>query len=774
MIHIFPTNRAVRSFYENLSQKNQLLPKAYSIQSFFEYALHVKNKTKADSLVRTLCMQEAIDFDAFELLHIPKNFMAFVRYEDYLFRFFEELMAEEVSFSALRGADTYALYEEHLSILETVYERYSQALESRGFYDAITQPSLATLDLEFIHNAKEITLHHEGYLSNFELRIFNEIANHIPLHVSFGVSPFNATEQKRIFKTPIEPPANILGLLNAKEYKQIDQSHDLSVTCAAFAQRSLQVGFVFDQIARFIKDGISPENIAVVLPDESFAQYLQTYDKKRVLNFAMGLSVTQNPLFERWHANFSFYNNPNQENTHRQKRFGVIQEWKEVWKSSIDYLQFYDLLKNFNTESRLLEEILEKLFSRFERLFAWRGPMVFSDVLGLFLHELSSESLDDVGGGPVTVLGLLETRGVRYEGVIIPDFNDSFIPKRSQKDLFLSSSLRAHAGLPGRQDRENLQRHYYYRLISQSRLKAISYVQNEQSMPSNFLHAFELEFLEYDIPSLAASFMPTAPKIEAHFELPKIEHKLTQYPLSASRLKTLLTCGRKYYYRYIEKLEDAPLPSDGLDALEVGLAIHKALQLLYENPKDGEIFTNSTLWKRSLKNHLLNALPQSLHWELESGVWESRFEYICQLEMQRFSQGWRPWKLEESFTCKYEGFTLQGKIDRIDRHSDGRLEVLDYKTGATLQSGPTKLENRTDFQLIFYYLLGSQEGRVERVGYYDLSQGGISYEKNLNLSIEKLLERLKENEILTDFDKTTKHSLCARCPYAKLCQRKSQ
>ena len=60
--------------------------------------------------------------------------------------------------------------------------------------------------------------------------------------------------------------------------------------------------------------------------------------------------------------------------------------------------------------------------------------------------------MDDVGGGPVTVMGVLETRGSSYEGVIIPDFNESLIPKRSKKDLFLSSQIRSFASMQTRFD----------------------------------------------------------------------------------------------------------------------------------------------------------------------------------------------------------------------------------------------------------------------------------------------------------------------------------
>jgi len=188
---------------------------------------------------------------------------------------------------------------------------------------------------------------------------------------------------------------------------------------------------------------------------------------------------------------------------------------------------------------------------------------------------------------------------------------------------------------------------------------------------------------------------------------------------------------------------------------------------------DERIFTHKNIWLNELKTNLKGALPYSLHWELESGIWANRFEKICQIEIDRFKEGWRPWKLEERLMCKYEEFTLEGRIDRIDRHEDGRLLVLDYKTGATMQAGPKKIENRIDFQLIFYHLLASTLGKVENVGYYDLTQGEISYEKSLEPSLNRLLEQLRANKILTEFEQTIKRSTCTRCPYATLCQRKS-
>lgn len=50
--------------------------------------------------------------------------------------------------------------------------------------------------------------------------------------------------------------------------------------------------------------------------------------------------------------------------------------------------------------------------------------------------QISQLSLSDVGGGKVTVMGLLESRGLCFDGVILVDFNEEFIPKRSVNELF--------------------------------------------------------------------------------------------------------------------------------------------------------------------------------------------------------------------------------------------------------------------------------------------------------------------------------------------------
>ena len=57
----------------------------------------------------------------------------------------------------------------------------------------------------------------------------------------------------------------------------------------------------------------------------------------------------------------------------------------------------------------------------------------------MFLQRLASRTIDDVRGGKITVMGVLETRNISFDGVIIVDFNDNHVPKKSDKDIIALS-----------------------------------------------------------------------------------------------------------------------------------------------------------------------------------------------------------------------------------------------------------------------------------------------------------------------------------------------
>jgi len=60
-----------------------------------------------------------------------------------------------------------------------------------------------------------------------------------------------------------------------------------------------------------------------------------------------------------------------------------------------------------------------------------------------------------------------------------------------------------------------------------------------------------------------------------------------------------------------------------------------------------------------------------------------RLRAAAEVEALARADGWRTLHLERKFEFPLGGLVVSGKIDRIDRHADGRVRVLDYKTGDT-------------------------------------------------------------------------------------------
>ena len=781
MIHLFPTSRAVRSFYDTLKETDCLLPFALPIAEFQSKAMIIPHRILADEDTRLLLMQEAANFSTFAALHIPKEFMAFLRNSEYLFRFFEELVAEERGFDDLEGADTYAEFGEHLTLLRTLKQRYEALLEQHRLYDRITLPALYELNHAYLQEIKSVHLHLEGYLSRFELAFLKKIALVIPVEISLHVNTYSK-KMVDIFKEEgiaIEGKGLVHFDLGTKTILQHTPLPPINSSRLAkgVASRSLQVGYLFHQLSLMIQEGISPERIAIVLPDESFVPLLKRFDRANNLNFAMGKSFEQSMVFTHLKAMELAISEETVETKHRLKRLEIdplhVRKWQEAWQSIVDFKTFKQLIDLGSVASKEEQELFNEEMFRLERLLEKRGGLRFYQLLQLLLRRLKALSLDDVQGGRVTVMGVLETRGMHFDGVLIPDFNDDLVPKRSHKDMFLSSKLRKHAGLPTAQDRENLQRYFYERLLNQAQKVVICYVKSEEKLPARFLNYLQVqEDVAYD-ESVYASLLMDASFVPPPFTCKDIilEHDLFAKPLSASRLKSFLGCARRYYFRYIKHFDEFKEPDDMLEASDIGNMIHLALEKLYANGEG--ISQESGVLERRLVNILQEITPPSLLWRLESDIWHQRLKDFCIHEINRAHEGWQPWLGEKKLTVLFEGIVLEGKIDRLDRHLDGRIAVLDYKTGSFPNPTPRNVESVIDFQMEFYWLLASTLGRVDHVGYYDLKEVCVVMEGKMEEKLERLREIIqtyqKTKEI--NFEMTDKRSECQYCPYVLLCGR---
>ncbi|OHE05359.1 MAG: hypothetical protein A3G74_07820, partial [Sulfurimonas sp. RIFCSPLOWO2_12_FULL_34_6] len=739
---VLPSARAIRQEQLNIESETLFLANHITMSDFISKLCIVKDFKTLDEDGRVLLLLEASDFKSFQNLRIERNFFTFTKNSSYIFKFFEELSAEMYDISALETADIYGEYEEHITILKELYARYEALCSEKKVLDRIFLPKLYSFNENYAANHKKIELHVDGHLTNFELELLERCCEFSDVDIIFSTTKFNTKMQSRFLALGIELEVGYEYKisLNSKEILEKNQiTRNQNITCESFSEPILQAAFVQKKIYDFVKMGYKPERIAVILPDEKFAPVLKSFDEKSNFNFAMGEPFNLSMIYEKLNSTCQFIEQDSKENASRLERVGdeFYMELRKIYhkkSDEVDILEFLRKYKENFTDKRELKIYEEELYA-FKNILPFMRDMSVKSLLSVFLQRLSKQTLDDVRGGKVTVMGVLETRSVEFDAVIIVDFSDSNVPKRSDKDMFLNTSIREMANLPTMSDRENLQKHYYEMLINRSKEAAICFVKSSQSSPSRFLKQLGIKeknsYEELDYANIL--FERTSPHVKRDEDI-VLEYSFKDKKLSATKLKTFLTCKRKYYYRYVKYINGHEIPKDMPREYEIGLDVHSALKELYT--KKG--FYDS-----------VEKLKKDLHVELDSACGESelekyliamqkrRMDVFCQNEVKRFAEGWQVYKCEEKLTCNFAGMTLEGVIDRIDKRAN-EIAVLDYKTGSYPLYTEKNFTEATDFQLEFYYLLSSGFGNVTECGYYDLKESKIVSEPFLNEKLELL------------------------------------
>ncbi|OHD84852.1 MAG: hypothetical protein A3D90_00050 [Sulfuricurvum sp. RIFCSPHIGHO2_02_FULL_43_9] len=768
---VYPTARCVREAVAEWSEG--FLPHTMTMGEFLSRAYVSVGKIVPDEDLRLLAMHEASDFSGFTALNIERNFFSFIQNSEYLFRFFEELSSEQVSVETLQSVDVYGEYEEHIAILKRLRERYGEICTREGWADRIFNSEHATLQHDFLRNFDSITIVVEGYLSRYEIALLQECAKHLELTLLYNTTAYNRKMTARFEEMGFELKEDMEYRLSLSEIRIISEqllSLNRSVTCEVFHIRLAQIGFIKASVEAFVEGGIAPEKIAVVLPDEDAAQMLKEFDSEGNFNFAMGKPFSNSTMYRELESITLFLDEASVLNRERIRNIksDVIDWFKARYAQKFQFSQLEELIVLWEDSDAESIEIIQDELHRFSHLTHALEQMDFRAVFRIFMNRLRQRSIDDVRGGKVTVMGLLETRGVAFDGVVIVDFNEGYVPHKSEKDLFLNSKTREYAGLPSAHDRESLQKHYYSILFNRAKKVAIGCVQNTESVPSRFLLQLGIK----SIPSVyryEEVLFPAACFNERQVRMYESEYDFTAQPLSASGIKTFLSCKRQFYYRYIEHLRDHELPRDLSEERDIGNELHSALERVYklqeQYPSAAQIKEALySLWEEKKSNDSLERYMKRL--------WIDKLDPFYACEASRFASGMRVLYTEKEVSVEVEGIRLNGRIDRIDENG-GELEVIDYKSGKYPDTDKEPKESDVDYQLSVYALLAGELGKVARCGYYDLGKGELKFEQFLEAKITKLREILATmaSERVWNWEMCEDLSRCRYCPYVYLCHR---
>lgn len=773
--HLFSNTRAMKHFFAQ-NYAEGFLPSAKSIAEFLDFILRVENKRKIPPFLRHFYLYQAIQANSQhtqKLGSFARNFTQFLLNSPFFLRFYDELCAECVLIESLEKLDIYAFYDDHLAILKAVFKSYQEILTKHQFFDKYFLEDYQ-ITFELLKGFEEIIIHLEGFLSQFEMQVFHRIAEHLPITFKLTLDSFNQEYYAKLFGLSLGAGIYEIVLFRGEfsvkniESQAIYHSHQLQVL--EFQDKIAEIGGIFAQIDLWLEQGIAPEQICIILPNEEFAQYLKLFDKARNFNYAMGNALNTSALYRNLKDSLQGKNKPNSQDEATQE------ECRESQGSSVipkfqSFEEFKEFLQNLETNSKESQAIKEKFLEgleQFDFALKYLMPLSVREQILVFLNMIGEATLDDIGGGRISVMGILETRGISFDYLIIPEFNAGNVPSFNDKDLFLNTVIREKVGLPTRKNRENLQKHYYAQILQKSREARIMCLNNEEEKPSLFLQEnsifghishfkASLNYGEYFLSGKTLSYQER-----------EIIAPLQAESFSATSLKCFLTCPRQYYYRYVLGFKELA------EGVNIGNKIHNVLKEVYCNAQSYAVDSMyQEVCARMEESH-------SAKESFESALAKKYLKNFFEAEKARLEEGWIPFRFEQEFSFSLSGFLLKGRIDRIDKRGE-EVFVLDYKYKRNLEVKSKNYEKALDFQLPLY-ALAVQKSAIEclenpkqiQAGFYDLYNAKILQEQDLNAKIEALhhkLEEISKDSKEVNFALTSKRETCQYCDFIYLCNR---
>ena len=288
--------------------------------------------------------------------------------------------------------------------------------------------------------------------------------------------------------------------------------------------------------------------------------------------------------------------------------------------------------------------------------------------------------------------GWLELLWTDAERVVIAGVNEGLLPESVVGDAFLPESLRVALGL--RTNEQRLARDAYL-LSAVMGSRAGEHVEllvgktsssGEPLRPSRLLLAGNDAALPDRVRHL---FRPLDAK---QANLPwrrawRLKPPVIAPPtaVSVTALRDWLECPFRFFLRRMMRMESRDLQKAELDARDFGTLVHAALQAMGEAPGLCDSRDEATL-----RDGLLEVLDREarqrfgdrpslpLVIQLESA--RQRLRRVAAIEAAERLAGWHTERVEWEFEVPLGPLRVKGKIDRIDRHDDGRVRVIDYKT----------------------------------------------------------------------------------------------
>lgn len=468
----------------------------------------------------------------------------------------------------------------------------------------------------------------------------------------------------------------------------------------------------------------------------------------------------------------------------------LFENWEDQPKKALKNCSSLIYLIKSNLEIDKINNLLplEYLF-RFNQVFNTLDTLntSFSHInsiatlFSLYRELIKNETLD-FKGEPLKglqIMGMLESRVLDFETVIITSVNEGILPAGKSNNSFIPFDVKIENELPTYKEKDAVYTYHFYRLLQRAKNAYILYNTEPDVLnggeKSRFITQLEIEGIHSIKHKVVSAKVPSFDKnLKEINKTKKVIEKLNIVAtkgFSPSSLTNYMRNPIDFYYEKVLGIKRYEDVEESIAFNTLGTVIHNTLEDFYK-PLVGQILKTDDIKAMRLKinatvaHHFKEEFKEG---DITSGknliIFEISKQYISNflnLEMSDIKQG-NTIKIiaietKNDVPIYIENISktvnLTGKVDRVDEYN-GVTRIIDYKTGK-VDAGKVNIVDWEDittdyekysksFQILMYAYMMYKDNHIN----LPVEAGIISF-KNLNSGLLKFATKPSSNSRTKD------------------------
>ena len=395
----------------------------------------------------------------------------------------------------------------------------------------------------------------------------------------------------------------------------------------------------------------------------------------------------------------------------------VMKKWSDVPGEVLLHLSDLLLLfrENLGTseQTRITRTFVYALYQVINKLSTFFST--YSGVANLeTLYSMYKQVIDlaevSFEGEPLQglqLMGVLESRALDFETVIITSMNEGRFPAGKASNSFIPYDVKREKGLPTFKEKDAIFTYHFYRLLQRAKRIVLLYNTDGDGIDggekSRFLTQLEIEkqplhHISHKI------YRAQVPKV-AHVpvRIPKSERvvkrlaEIAESGFYPTNITTYIRNPLLFYYRKVLRIREADDVEENIALNTLGTIIHESLKNLYAPFLKLHLTTEMIRQMMSKVDEEVMTQFREVYkmGEIKKGKNLLAFEVakrnvhnFLKMELRDVEQGDKIEivALEQTFERQFvhprlsTSILLKGNVDRIERRN-GVLRIMDYKTG---------------------------------------------------------------------------------------------